>query len=49
MLNFLKHAVQEGFIRENFYQTLIVSDVADAILEKIDNFIPKELERWVKK
>lgn len=49
LLNFLKHAVQEGFIRESFYQTLIISDTADSMLEKMDNFIPKDLQRWVKK
>ena len=49
MLNFLEHAVQEGFIRDSFYRTLIVADVADEMLESMDNFIPKELQRWVKK
>lgn len=49
LLNFLKHAVQESFIRESFYQTLIISDTADSMLEKMDNFIPKNLQRWVKK
>ena len=49
MLNFLEHAVQEGFIRDSFYRTLIVADVADEMLEKMDNFIPKDLQRWVKK
>ena len=49
MLNFLEHAVQEGFIRDSFYRTLIVADVADEMLERMDNFIPKDLQRWVKK
>jgi uncharacterized protein (TIGR00730 family) len=49
MLSFLEHAVQEGFIRESFYQTLIVSDVADSMLAQLDSFIPKDLQRWVKK
>ena len=49
MLSFLKHAVQEGFIRENFYNTLIVSDNAEFVLKQMDDFVPKDLERWVKK
>lgn len=49
MLSFLKHAVQEGFIRENFYNTLIVSDNAEFVLKQMDDFVPKDLQRWVKK
>lgn len=49
LLNFLKHAVQDGFIRESFYNTLIVSDNATNILQKMDDFIAKDLQRWVKK
>lgn len=49
MLSFLKHAVQEGFIRENSYNTLIVSDNAEFVLKQMDDFVPKDLQRWVKK
>lgn len=49
MLSFLKHAVQEGFIRENFYNTLIVSDNTEFVLKQMDDFVPKDLQRWVKK
>nr|WP_255309209.1 TIGR00730 family Rossman fold protein [Gilliamella apicola] len=49
MLNFLQHAVDEGFIRDSFYQTLIVSENSQSLLQKIDNFIAKDLQRWVKK
>jgi TIGR00730 family protein len=49
LLVFLQHAVDQGFIRESFYKTLIVSDQADVILQEIDNFIPKDLQRWIKK
>ena len=49
MLTFLEHAVTEGFIRDSFYKTLIVSDDATTLLTDMDNYIPKDLERWVKK
>ena len=49
MLDFLQHAVDEGFVRDSFYKTLIVSDEPQLILQKMDEFIPKDLQRWVKK
>ena len=49
MLDFLQHAVDEGFVRDSFYKTLIVSDEPQSILQKMDEFIPKDLQRWVKK
>ncbi|MWN04986.1 TIGR00730 family Rossman fold protein [Gilliamella sp. Pas-s95] len=49
MLNFLQHAVNEGFVRDSFYKTLIVSEDPQLILQQIDHFIPKDLQRWVKK
>lgn len=49
MLAFLQHSVNEGFIRENFYNTLIVSDKAESLLQKMDDFVPRDLQRWVKK
>ncbi|QIQ21636.1 LOG family protein [Zophobihabitans entericus] len=48
MISFLKHSVQEGFIRESFYETLIVTDNPLSLLEQMDNYFPKNLERWVK-
>ncbi|OCG25940.1 Rossman fold protein, TIGR00730 family [Gilliamella sp. wkB108] len=49
MLAFLQHSVNEGFIRESFYNTLIVSDKAESLLQKMDDFVPRDLQRWVKK
>lgn len=49
LLNFLEHSVNEGFIRDSFYQTLIVSDNNELILKRMDEFVPKDLQRWVKK
>ncbi|MWN90387.1 TIGR00730 family Rossman fold protein [Gilliamella sp. Pra-s65] len=49
MLNFLQHAVNEGFVRDSFYKTLIVDNDPESMLQKMDNFIPKNLQRWVKK
>ncbi|WP_392562715.1 TIGR00730 family Rossman fold protein [Orbus sturtevantii] len=49
MQAFLTHAVTEGFIRESFYNTLIVSDDPTLMLQQIDNYIAKDLDRWIKK
>lgn len=46
---FLEQAVKAGFIRDSFYKTLIVSDSAEQLIELIDNYIPKDLNRWLKK
>lgn len=46
---FLQHAVKEGFIRESFYHTLIVSSDPSQVLQNIDDYIPKDLDRWIKK
>lgn len=48
MINFLQHSVQAGFIRESFYQTLIVSDNASDLLQQIDHYTAKDLNRWIK-
>lgn len=49
MQTFLSHAVTEGFIRQSFYNTLIVSDDPTIILQQIDSYIAKDLDRWIKK
>lgn len=49
MLNFLLHAVDEGFIRDSFNNTLIVSDEPQTLLAEMDSYIPKDLERWIKR
>lgn len=49
MLVFLQHAADQGFIRESFFKTLIVSDHSDSLLQAMDDFIPKDLQRWIKK
>lgn len=49
MLNFLQHAVNKGFVRDSFYKTLIVSEDHQTILQQMDHFTPKDLQRWIKK
>lgn len=49
MLQFLNHAVNEGFIRQSFYNTLIVSDLPSHLLQTMDQYIPKDLNRWIKR
>lgn len=49
MFTFLKYSVDEGFIRESFYNTLIVSDDPELLLHNMDNYVPKDLDRWIKR
>ncbi|MDF7666643.1 TIGR00730 family Rossman fold protein [Orbaceae bacterium ESL0727] len=49
LLTFLSHSVKEGFIRDSFYHTLIVEEEATQLLQMMDTYIPKDLQRWIKK
>lgn len=46
---FLESAVKAGFIRAEFYQTLIVGNDPIEVFDQIDHFVPKNLQRWIKK
>lgn len=45
---FLQYAADEGFIRQSFLETLLVSDNEEILLNLLDNYQPKNLERWRK-
>ena len=47
LLSFLRHAVDEGFIRKEHYGNIIVSDDPKTILESIGHFRPIETRKWI--
>ncbi len=47
LLDFLKHAVNEGFIRNEHLDNIIVSDDPKALLDKISRFKPVETRKWI--
>lgn len=49
LIAFLSHSVKEGFIRDSFYRTLIVESEPTRLLQMMDDYIPKDLQRWIKK
>lgn len=48
MTHFLQHVVDEGFVRQSYLNTLLISDTAYDLLEKIDSYQPHNLDRWAK-
>ncbi|MDR0805800.1 MAG: TIGR00730 family Rossman fold protein [Enterobacteriaceae bacterium] len=48
MNTFLQHVVDEGFVRQSYFNTLLVSDNAQDLLEKFDQYQPHNLDRWAK-
>ena len=47
LLAFLRHAVEEGFIRKEHYDNIIVSDDPKALLDSITRFRPIETRKWI--
>ena len=47
LLGFLKHAVDEGFIRKEHFDNVIVEDDPKALLDKIGRFKPIETRKWI--
>lgn len=48
MRAFLQHVVDEGFVRQNYLDTLIISQNAADILSRFDDYQPHNLDRWAK-
>jgi uncharacterized protein (TIGR00730 family) len=46
LLSFLHHAVKEGFLHQAQMDLLIVGDNASEILDKMEAFEPKFIEKW---
>lgn len=47
MLEFYAHAVQEGFVRKEHLDNLIVSDDIKTLFDKINNYKPVEMGKWL--
>ena len=47
LLDFLKHAVDEGFIRKEHFDNIIVSDEPKELLDRINRFKPIEIRKWI--
>lgn len=47
LLDFLEHAVNEGFIRNEHLDNIIVSDDPKVLLDKISHFKPVETRKWI--
>ena len=47
LLDFLKHAVNEGFIQRPHLENLIVSDDPKVLLDKMEQFQPANIKKWV--
>lgn len=48
MKAFLQHIVDEGFVRQSYLDTLIISKDPTDILNQFDNYMPHNLDRWAK-
>ena len=47
IIRFINHAANEGFIRKEHAQGLIISDDPKELLEKMEQFQPTDVKKWV--
>jgi uncharacterized protein (TIGR00730 family) len=47
-LDFIDHAVEEGFVREEHRKNLIVSDNVEELMQKLKAYKPIETEKWIR-
>jgi uncharacterized protein (TIGR00730 family) len=47
IIEFIKHITDEGFMRREHAENLIVSDDAKDLLEKMEQFQPADVTKWV--
>lgn len=47
LLDFLDHAVAEGFIRQEYRDLLVVDDDPSALIERMEAMLPPNLPRWL--
>ncbi|WP_159564499.1 TIGR00730 family Rossman fold protein [Budvicia diplopodorum] len=45
---FLQHVVDEGFVRQSYFNTLLVGNSAADLLTQFDQYQPHNLNRWAK-
>lgn len=48
LLDFLDHAANEGFLRHEHRQNLIVDSHIHALLEKMEAYHPVEMDKWIR-
>ncbi|MDT8861622.1 TIGR00730 family Rossman fold protein [Alkalihalobacillus sp. MEB130] len=46
LLSLLEHMAQEGFLKADFLQNLIISDCPKELLRKMEQFKPVHLNKW---
>ena len=47
LVDFIKHGIKEGFIRQEHFDNVIVSDDPDLIIEKMNNYRPVTVGKWI--
>jgi len=47
LLKFLDHAVEEKYVREEHRKNIIVDDNIDALFEKLNNYKPVLMDKWI--
>lgn len=48
LMDFFDHAVEEGFIRPEHRRNLILHDSIDVLLERMEQFTPVSMEKWIR-
>ncbi len=48
LIDFMKHMCDSKFLREEHYETLIVENDINSMLEKLEQAEPVQIEKWVK-
>lgn len=43
----MKHMVQEGLLKSEHFDMLVIKNDAEKLLDKMQNYTPPELERWL--
>ena len=47
LLKFLDHAVEERYVRKEHRKNIIVDDNIDALIEKLNNYKPVLMDKWI--
>ena len=43
----MNHMVNEGLLKKEHYDTLVIESDIDALIQKMKDYTPPELERWL--
>ncbi|WP_332628884.1 TIGR00730 family Rossman fold protein [Halalkalibacter flavus] len=46
LLSLLEHMTNEGFLKANFLENIIISDCPEELLQKMENFKPAYVSKW---